>query len=74
MTNEEAVQLIRSMLKAPNEEELTRIIADHLSTFEGVFFGVLKRSVEQLKHEGKPQIAAALENLGATILRMRMLI
>ena len=74
MTPEEAIELIRKMLKAPNEEQLTQIISLNLSRFDGVFFGVLNKSVEQLKREGKPQIATALENLGGTILRMRMLI
>jgi hypothetical protein len=74
MTPEEAIKLIRTMLKAPNEEQLTQIISLNLSKFDGVFFGVLNESVAQLKRENKPQIATALENLGGTILRMRMLI
>ncbi|HXF60623.1 MAG TPA: hypothetical protein VNK95_03335 [Caldilineaceae bacterium] len=74
MTNEEALALIRSLLKAPNEEELTRLISYNLPRFDGVFFGVLNASVEQLRREGKPQIAQALEGLGGTILRMRTLI
>jgi hypothetical protein len=74
MTPEEAVALIRKMLKAPNEEQLTQIISLNLSRFDGVFFGVLNESVAQLRREGKPQIGTALENLGGTILRMRMLI
>ncbi len=74
MTQDEAIDLIRQMLKAPDEEQLTQIISLNLSRFDGVFFGVLNESVEQLKREGKPQIAAALERLGGTILRMRTLI
>jgi hypothetical protein len=74
MTNDEALELIRSLLKAPSEDELTRLIAHNLPRFDGTFFGVLNRSVEQLRHEGKPQIAQALEGLGGTILKMRTLI
>jgi hypothetical protein len=74
MTEAEALDLIRSMLKAPSEDELTRIIAHNLPRFDGVFFSVLNHSIEQLKHEGKPQIAAALEQVGGSILRMRTLI
>jgi hypothetical protein len=74
MTPDEALDLIRKMLKAPNEEELTQLITLNLSRFDGVFFGVLNQSVAQLKQDGKGQIATALENLGGTILRMRMLI
>jgi hypothetical protein len=74
MTNDEALKLIRTMLKARDEDELTQLIAINLSTFDGVFFSVLNRSVQQLQQEGKPQIAGALEQLGGTILRMRTLI
>jgi hypothetical protein len=74
MSPEEAIDLIRKMLKAKNDEELTQLISLNLSKFDGVFFGVLNQSIEQLKQEGKPSIATALESLGGTILRMRMLI
>ena len=74
MTKEEALELIREMLKAPNTEELNRLIAYNLPRFDGVFFSTLDQSVKQLKHEGKPSIAAALENLGGAILKMRTLI
>jgi hypothetical protein len=46
----------------------------NLPRIDGTFYTVLNRSVEQLKREGKPQIAASLEHLGATILKMRTLI
>lgn len=74
MTQEEALDLIRSMLKAPNEDELTRLISANLPRFDGVFFATLNASVEQLKHENKPHIASSLEQLGGSILRMRTLI
>lgn len=74
MTQEEALELIRTMLKAPNEEELTRIIAMNLPRFDGVFFSVLNHATLQLRHENKPEIADALEGAGGAILRMRTLI
>jgi ABC-type transporter Mla MlaB component len=74
MTQEEALELIRAMLKAPNEQEVTRLISYNLPRFDGTFFSVLNHSIEQLKHEGKPQIAQALEQVGGAILRMRTLI
>jgi hypothetical protein len=74
MTQEEALELIRAMLKAPDEKEVTRLIAHNLPRFDGIFFSVLNQSIEQLKYEGKPQIAQALERVGGAILRMRMLI
>lgn len=74
MTPEEALELIRKMLKAKNDEELTQLISLNLSRLDGVFFGVLNQSIEQLKQDGKLSIATALESLGGTILRMRTLI
>lgn len=74
MNQEEALELIRTMLKAPDEDELTRIIAVNLPRFDSVFFSVLNQAVQQLRHEGKAQIADALEETGGTILRMRTLI
>lgn len=74
MTHEEALELIRSFLKAPNEEELMKQVNLNLPRMDGTFFSVLNRSVEQLQREGKANIAEALERLGDTILRMRTLI
>jgi uncharacterized protein YpiB (UPF0302 family) len=74
MTNEEALQLIRTFLKAESDEELMQQINQNLPRIDGTFFTVLNQSVEQLRREGKPQIAAALEQLGDTIARMRTLI
>lgn len=74
MTHEEALELIRSFLKAPNEEELMKQVNLNLPRMDGTFFSVLNRSVEQLRREGKANIAEALERLGDTILRMRTLI
>lgn len=74
MTNQEALELVRKLLKAPNEEELMKIVTLNLPRLDGTFFTVVNRSVEQLRKEGKPQIAEALEKLGDKILRMRTLI
>lgn len=74
MTPEEALELIRSLLKAPDNEELNRLIAYNLPRMDGVFFSTLNHSVQQLRHEKKPHIADALEDLGGTILKMRTMI
>lgn len=74
MNNEEALELVRTLLKAENDEELMHHVNQNLPRIDGTFFTVLNRSVEQLQQEGKPQIAAALERLGDTIARMRTLI
>lgn len=74
MTNQEALDLIRKILKAPSEDELMKIVTLNLPRIDGTFFTVLNRSVEQLRKENKPEIANALENLGGKIGRMRTLI
>lgn len=51
-----------------------RLVSQNLPRFDSKFFATLRRSVEQLNHEGKPEIAQALERLGGIILRMRTLI
>ena len=74
MTNHEALDLIRTFLKAPDDEALMREVNLNLPRVDGTFFAVLEQSVAQLRREGKPQIADSLEHLGDTMLRMRTLI
>lgn len=74
MTNQESLDLIRTFLKAPDDEALMKEVNLNLPRIDGTFFTVLNRSVEQLRREGKSQIADALEYLGDTILRMKTLI
>ncbi|MFN3978772.1 MAG: hypothetical protein ACK4SA_00140 [Caldilinea sp.] len=74
MTNQEALDLIRTFLKAPDDEALMKEVNLNLPRVDGTFFTVLSQSVAQLRREGKPQIADALEKLGDTILRMKTLI
>lgn len=74
MTNQEALDLIRTLLKAPSEADLINQINLNLPRIDGAFFGVLTRSAEQLRQENKADIATALERLGDTILKMRTLI
>jgi hypothetical protein len=74
MTNQEALQLIRQILKAPDDEALEDIVTLNLPALDGTFFSVLNQSVEQLRRENKTEIAEALEGLGDKMLRMRTLI
>ncbi len=74
MTGQEALQLVRQMLKAASEEELEQIVSLNLSRLDGTFFNVLNQSVEQLRREQKPEIAEALQRLGDRLVRMRTLI
>ena len=74
MTSQEALDLIRTFLKAPDDAALMNEVNLNLPRIDGTFYTVLNQSVEQLQREGKPQIAASLEHLGDTILKMRTLI
>lgn len=74
MTHQEALDLIRTLLTAPNDTELVKQINLNLPRIDGTFYTVLNRAVEQLQREGKSPIAEALTRLGDTILRMRTLI
>lgn len=74
MTQQEALDLIRTFLKASDDEALMKEVNLHLPRIDGTFFAVLHQSAEQLRHEGKPHIAEALQRLGDVILRMRTLI
>lgn len=74
MNREESIEAIRNLLKAKDERELSQLIGLYLPAIDGTFFAVLNQSVEQLKRENKPQIARALEALGAKMLKMKTLI
>jgi hypothetical protein len=74
MTSQEALDLIRTFLKAPDDTTLMKEVNLNLPRIDGTFYTVLNQSIEQLQREDKPQIAASLERLGDTILKMRTLI
>ncbi len=74
MTQQESLDLTRQLLKARDHDELVRIVALHLSAVDGTFFKTAEASAQQLEHEGKPAIAAALRDLCSQMLRMKTLI
>jgi hypothetical protein len=74
MTQQESIALVRQLLAAKDDDELTQIIGLNLGRIDGTFFGVLNASVKQLEREGKPGIAQALQDLGDRMLRMKTLI
>jgi len=74
MTNQESLELVREILKAPSEEKLEKIVSVNLPRIDGNFFTVLNQSVQQLRRENKPEMAEALESLGDRMLRMKTLI
>lgn len=74
MTQQESLALVRQLLGARDDDELTQIIGLNLGRVDGTFFGVLNASVRQLEREGKPNIAQALQAVGDRMLRMKTLI
>lgn len=74
MTQQESIDLVRQILAAQDDDELTQIVGLNLGRIDGTFFGVLNASVRQLEREGKPNIAQALQAIGDRMLRMKTLI
>jgi endonuclease III len=74
MTQAESVALVRQILSARDDDELTQIVGLNLGRIDGTFFGVLEASAKQLERENKPNIANALRAIGDRMLRMKTLI
>ena len=74
MTREEALDLIRKLLKAKDERELVRLVSTNLPLVDGAFFQTAEASIQQLVKEGKPEAANALRSLSDRMLRMKTLI
>ena len=74
MTQQEALVLIRELLKAKDEDELMRLVSLNLSSPDGTFFGTAGAAVRQLERDGKPSAANALRGLTDRMLRMKTLI
>jgi hypothetical protein len=74
MTQQEALELIRKLLKAKDEDELMQIVGLHLSSLDGVFFATADAAVRQLERDGKTSAANALRGLADRMLRMKTLI
>lgn len=74
MTQQEALELVRKMLKAKDEDELMQLISLNLPSLDGVFFSTADAAVRQLERDGKPSAANALRGLTDRMLRMKTLI
>jgi len=74
MTQQEAVDLIRQLLKAQDEAELMQLVSLNLPVVDGTFFGTAEALVRQLEREGKMGAATALRSLSDRMLRMKTLI
>jgi hypothetical protein len=74
MTQQEALDLIKKLLKAANEEELMALVSLHLSSLDATFFSTADAAVRRLELDGKPSAAQALRGLTDRMLRMKTLI
>jgi beta-xylosidase len=74
MTQQEALDLIKKLLKAKDEDELVQLVSLHLSSVDGVFFSTADAAVRQLERDGKAGAANALRALTDRMLRMKTLI
>ena len=74
MTQQEALELIKRLLKAPDEDELMRLVNLNLPALDGVFFSTADAAVRQLERDGKLSAASALRGLTDRMLRMKTLI
>lgn len=74
MTQQEALELIRKLLKAQDEREVLQLVGLHLPTLDGTFFSTAEAAVRQLERDGKTGAAAALRSLTDRMLTMKTLI
>ncbi len=74
LTNQEALDLIRKLLKARDDAELKRLVASSLGDIDAAFFSTAEAAAQQLEHESKPEIARALRHLTDRMLSMKTLI
>jgi hypothetical protein len=74
MTQQDALDLVRRLLKAADDEALLRLVAANLGAIDGTFFNTAEAAAQQLEREGKMPIASALRGLTDRMLRMKTLI
>ncbi len=74
MTQQEALALIRQLLKAQDEAGLLQLVSLNLPVVDGTFFSTATAAVRRLEQDGKHGAAAALQGLSDRMLRMKTLI
>ena len=74
MTQQEALELIRKLLKAKDQDELMQLVSLYLPTVDATFFQTAEAAAQQLEREGKPEIATSFRGLTDRMLRMKTLI
>lgn len=74
MTQQEALDLIKELLRAEDDEQLMQLVSLHLPSVDGTFFSTADAAVRRLEHDGKAVPANALRGLTDRMLRMKTLI
>lgn len=74
MTQQEALDLIRKLLKARDESEVMQLVSLYLPAVDGTFFSTAEAAIRQLEGAGKQNAAEALRSLSDRMLRMKTLI
>lgn len=74
MTEQEALALVRQLLKAKDNDELLQLVSLNLPAVDGTFFSTAAAAVRQLERDGKSGAAQALQGLSDRMLRMKTLI
>lgn len=74
MTEVQALELVRQLLRAPDDDALMHLVSRSLPLIDGAFFKVAEASAQQLEREEKLSAARALRGLSDRMLRMKTLI
>lgn len=74
MTYQQAQALLKKIVQAKDRDELQRIIANNISTCDGVFFAELEAMVERFRQRGDESSARKLKELGDYMARLRFMI
>lgn len=74
MTQQEALDLIRQLLRAQDDAQLMQLVSLHLPAVDGTFFSTADAAARRLERDGKPETANALRGLTDRMLRMKTLI
>lgn len=74
MTEQQALELVRALLKAKSDAELMQLVSLNLPSLDGTYFGTAEAAARRLERDGKVGTATALRGLTDRMLRMKTLI
>ncbi|GAB4425688.1 MAG: hypothetical protein Kow0031_05330 [Anaerolineae bacterium] len=74
MTHQQAQALLKKIIRAKDRDELQDIVANNISSCDGVFFAELEGMVEQFRARGDESSAQKLKELGDYMARLRFMI